>query len=189
MRTVGKVLTTLGIVLLLGACFAGWVAVTGGLKETMRTLQEQTPVSPTADVSLDAGEEYGLFARSDGAAHDAETSGAGLDAGPTPTCTVTDPEGARVALSGGTSSTISRGSSSWRSFAVWTAQDAGSYHVTCSSSLVMAAPALSAESIITGVTGALIAACCGFLGATLLVIGIICWVVGGRRERERAGIR
>lgn len=190
LRTVGWVLTVLGAVVLLVAGIGGGVAAYGGFKDTAETFQHQTHVDPSAEVTLGAGDEYQLFYHAGTVSDNGTTTAVSPAHGGTPAqCTVKDLNGESVDLADSDSTTVTAGSTSWQSFSSWTAGDAGRYQISCDHDGVLAAPALKAESIVTGVVGALVAVFGGLGGVSLLIAGIVCWVIGSRRERERAALR
>jgi hypothetical protein len=109
------------------------------------------------------------------------------DTGPTTSCGIFDPSGQMLTDSSSlVTSSFTHQGQTYTSFAEFGGPGlpAGDYVVECDQDGIIAAPAVDAAGIVGGVVGILGGVFGGLLGFVLLVVGVILWIVGGRRTQR-----
>lgn len=162
MRRWGKILTLLGVLILVLSVTVGVVMAIAGIGNVADKAFE---VNPTAEQYYDAGDEFQLFSSS-------STNGV-------PACEITGP----AALASGTSSTteFTFDGSGVESFDSFEVVESGTYSFQCDSPAVVAS--IDASGILSGVGGVLLAVVGGGFGGLLALVGIVLWIIAGRKPK------
>lgn len=165
MRLWGKILTAVGVVILVASVAIGVVLAVSGISQVVDQADQAFVVDPRAEHRYDAGDTFALF-RPDNAAA-------------TPSCEITGP----AALERGSDVTAEfpYDGTQVRSFDSYKVVEAGTYSFLCSGRVVVAT--IDLGGIFSGVGGVLLAVFGGGFGAVLLLIGIVLWAIAGRRPR------
>lgn len=161
MRRWGKILTLLGVLILVLSVTVGVVMAIAGIGNVADKAFE---VNPTAEQYYDAGDEFQLFSSS--------TNGV-------PACEITGP----AALASGTNSTteFTFDGSGVESFDSFEVVESGTYSFQCDSPAVVAS--IDASGILRGVGGVLLAVVGGGFGGLLALVGIVLWIIAGRKPK------
>lgn len=161
MRRWGKILTLLGVLILVLSVTVGVVMAIAGIGNVADKAFE---VNPTAEQYYDAGDEFQLFSSS--------TNGV-------PACEITGP----AALASGTNSTteFTFDGSGVESFDSFEVVESGTYSFQCDSPAVVAS--IDASGILSGVGGVLLAVVGGGFGGLLALVGIVLWIIAGRKPK------
>ena len=162
MRRWGKILTLLGVLILVLSVTVGVVMAIAGIGNVADKAFE---VNPTAEQYYDAGDEFQLFSSS-------STNGV-------PACEITGP----AALASGTNSTteFTFDGSGVESFDSFEVVESGTYSFQCDSPAVVAS--IDASGILSGVGGVLLAVVGGGFGGLLALVGIVLWIIAGREPK------
>lgn len=162
MRRWGKILTLLGVLILVLSVTVGVVMAIAGIGNVADKAFE---VNPTAEQYYDAGDEFQLFSSS-------STNGV-------PACEITGP----AALASGTNSTteFTFDGSGVESFDSFEVVESGTYSFQCDSPAVVAS--IDASGILSGVGGVLLAVVGGGFGGLLALVGIVLWIIAGRKPK------
>lgn len=172
MRTWGKAMAILGVIILVLSIVSGTVLAWTGFRGVMATAEHATPFSGSTSLQLSAGDEIQLYAR---------------EGAPSNSCDVAP--GDQTAPGPSQTSTIDIDGESWVSFDGFTATTGGEYIVTCEySAEVLAAPPLSAGEVLRSVGGIFLGIGGGMLGALLLLIGIVLLLVGRGKAKQAQGV-
>ncbi|MBA5845968.1 hypothetical protein [Gordonia amicalis] len=165
MRLWGKILTAVGVVILVASVAVGVVLAVSGISQVVDQADQAFVVDPRAEHRYDAGDTFALFRPDNTAA--------------TPSCEITGP----AALERGTDVTAEfpYDGTQVRSFDSYKVVEAGTYSFLCSGRVVVAT--IDLGGIFSGVGGVLLAVLGGGFGAVLLLIGIVLWAIAGRRPR------
>ena len=163
MRRWGKILTLLGVLILVLSVTVGVVMAIAGIGNVADKAFE---VNPTAEQYYDAGDEFQLFSSS------SSTNGV-------PACEITGP----AALASGTNSTteFTFDGSGVESFDSFEVVESGTYSFQCDSPAVVAS--IDASGILSGVGGVLLAVVGGGFGGLLALVGIVLWIIAGRKPK------
>lgn len=163
MRRWGKILTLLGVVILVLSVAVGVILAVAGIGNVVDQADKAFQVDPTAEQYYDAGDEFQLFSTS--ASNDV------------PACEITGP----AALASGTNTTteFTFNGSGVESFDSFEVVESGTYSFRCDSPAVVAS--LDASGIFSGVGGVLLAVFGGGLGGLLALAGIVLWIIAGRK--------
>ncbi|UPW10580.1 hypothetical protein M1C59_07035 [Gordonia terrae] len=163
MRRWGKILTLVGVVILVLSVAVGVILAVAGIGNVVDQADKAFQVDPTAEQYYDAGDEFQLFSTS-------ASNGV-------PACEITGP----AALAPGTNTTteFTFDGSGVESFDSFQVVESGTYSFRCDSPAVVAS--LDASGIFSGVGGVLLAVFGGGLGGLLALVGIVLWIVAGRK--------
>lgn len=185
LRLAGTILLILGAVITLACVGAGAALAAVGFKDAADNFHEiqtaSTPINGTGVVTLQANDQRNLYA------HSMTTASSGSSLTPAPACTVTDPAGADVPLSTNTTISVTDNNEQLASFASFTAGQTGTYTIRCSGNqAVRLGKPLPMGQILSGVGGVLLAVLGGGFGFTLLIIGLVLYLVGRSRRKKAA---
>lgn len=171
MKTTGKWLTWSGLLIAVFCVAVGVVLAVRGFSTisdvTDRAVTIQSAPTPYL---AESGDVIVLYSRSDTAA-------------PAPSCSF-DPGTVEPRPDPDTSLTYEGGSIG--SFAAYRATADGVYYIDCHGANVVAAPPVSVRGVLSGAGGVMLAVFGGGLGALLLIVGVILWIVGAGRARTAA---
>ncbi|MDS1115795.1 hypothetical protein RD149_18770 [Gordonia westfalica] len=165
MRLWGKILTVVGIVILVASVAIGVVLAVSGIGQVVDQAEQAFVVDPRAEHRYDAGDTFALFRPDNTAA--------------TPSCEITGP----AALERGSDVTAEfpYDGTQVQSFESFEVVEAGTYSFVCSDRVVVAS--IDIGGIFSGVGGVLLAVFGGGFGGVLMLIGIVLWVIAGRKPR------
>ncbi|WP_439032062.1 hypothetical protein [Gordonia terrae] len=164
MRRWGKILTLVGVVILVLSVAVGVVLAVAGIGDVVDQADKAFEVNPTAEQYYDAGDTFQLFSSA---------------ANGVPSCEITGP----AALESGTntSTEFTFDGSGVESFDSFEVVESGTYSFRCDSPAVVAS--IDASGIFSGVGGVLLAVFGGGLGGLLALVGIVLWIIAGRKPR------
>ncbi|MBD0862273.1 hypothetical protein IA539_13760 [Gordonia sp. zg691] len=160
MRRWGKILTVVGVVLLLLSVTIGVVMAVAGIGDAVDKAFE---VNPTAEQNYDTGDTFQLFS---------SNTESGV-----PACEITGP--AALAPGPGTTSEFTFDGSGVESFDSFEVVESGTYTFRCDSPAVVAS--IDAAGIFSGVGGVLLAVFGGGFGGLVAVVGVVLWIIAGRK--------
>lgn len=165
MRRWGKILTMVGVLILVLSVAVGVVLAVAGIGTVVDQADKAFEVNPTAEQYYDAGDEFQLFSTS-------ASNGV-------PGCEITGP----AALAPGTNTTteFTFDGSGVESFDSFEVVESGTYSFRCDSPAVVAS--LDASGIFSGVGGVLLAVFGGGFGGLLALVGIVLWIIAGRKPK------
>ncbi|MDO5635600.1 MAG: hypothetical protein Q4G34_12155 [Micrococcus sp.] len=171
-RRWGKILTIIGATLLILGIALGVILGFTGIGGAVRGASDGTQFTGSITLTLEQGEKVQLYARA---------------GGDRPSCEVLPEE--NVGPGAAQTSSFTRNGEQWESFGGFTAEEAGSYDVSCTAMggdpEVYAGPPVSIGSVLLGVGGIFGGIGLASLGVLLLVIGIVLLVLG-RRDASQA---
>ena len=165
MRLWGKILTAVGIVVLVASLAIGIALAVGGISQVVDQAEQAFVVDPTGEQNYAAGETFALFTPESSAGD--------------PSCEITGP--AALERESGVTTEFTYDGTQVRSFESFGVKESGTYSFTCSDRVVVAT--IDLGGIFSGVGGVLLAVFGGGLGAVLLLIGIVLWAIAGRKPR------
>lgn len=174
MTRVGKVLTFLGIVVLVICVGLGIFAGVKGISAVTAQTGNAFEIRGQATKHFWARDTLVLYAPG--------TQNAFDDA--LPQCTVTGP-GVETRNSNTTTS-FTYNNTTVRSFAEYYFTEPGDYTIDCGSSYVIGAPPLAVGGLLTGIGGILLAVFGGLFGLFVMIVGIVLWLIGRNRDRRLA---
>ncbi|MFE0749421.1 hypothetical protein [Gordonia sp. NPDC058843] len=165
MRRWGKILTLVGVVILVLSVAVGVILAVAGIGNVVDQADKAFEVNPTAEQYYDAGDDFQLFSTS-------ASNGV-------PACEITGP----AALASGTNTTteFTFDGSGVESFDSFEVVESGTYSFRCDSPAVVAS--LDASGIFSGVGGVLLAVFGGAFGGLLALVGIVLWIIAGRKPK------
>ncbi|MDL9937941.1 hypothetical protein QSJ18_14400 [Gordonia sp. ABSL1-1] len=164
LRNAGKWMTWIGVTLLVVCVAVGATLAIIGFSKIAGQVDELFPVDPTARHVVAAGDSLQMFTFDD-AARD-------------PHCSYRGP--GQVMAGPNVETSFGYHGRQLRTFDVVRFPVAGTYTIVCDGP-AFAAPALKSGQILMGVVGLLLAIFGGGFGMLLIVVGLLMWLVFGRR--------
>ncbi|MDH3047606.1 hypothetical protein [Gordonia alkanivorans] len=165
MRLWGKILTAVGIVILVASLAIGVALAVGGISQVVDQADQAFVVDPTGEQNYDAGDTFALFTPESSAGE--------------PSCEITGP--AAPERTSEVTTEFTYDGTQVKSFESFEVKEPGTYSFICSERVVVAS--IDLGGIFSGVGGVLLAVFGGGFGAVLLLIGIVLWVIAGRKPR------
>lgn len=170
MRTTGKWLTWSGLAIVLVTVIAGIALAINGFGKLTDVVDQSFTVDGPTSYTASAGEVLYLYGPN--------SSTGSVD----PVCEVTGPAPVQPGpLRTGSLTFDGTDVSSFKSYRFTTA---GQYTIQCDTPGIVAGPELPVGGIVSGAGGVLLAVFGGGLGAVLLILGIVLWVVGANRAQR-----
>lgn len=166
MKTWGKWLTWLGLAIAIVCVAVGTTLAVTGFSKLTDVADDSFRVNGPTPHLADAGETLVLY-------YDDSTT--------VPSCQIQGP--AQPTRGSVVDGDLSFDSETTTPFLAWQFTESGAYTITCDQSGVVAGPQLPVGGIISGAGGVLLAVFGGGLGAVMLVVGVILWIVGANRTK------
>ena len=169
MKTAGKWLTWTGLAIGIVTVIVGVVMAIVGFGKLTDVVNQSFRVNGPTLHTAQSGDVLVLYAQNSSVAGD-------------PVCAVTGPAPTRPGpIERNTDFTYD--DSTVSAFASYRFTQDGTYTIDCDRSGVVAGPELPVSGIFTGAGGVLLAVFGGLLGAVMLVLGVILWIIGANRAK------
>ncbi|GAA3956889.1 hypothetical protein [Gordonia caeni] len=169
MKTAGKWLTWTGLAIGIVTVVVGIVMAIVGFGKLTDVVNDSFRVTGPTQHTARSGDVLVLYAPSSSVAGD-------------PVCAITGPAPTRPGpIERNTDFTYDDRNIS--AFASYRFTQDGTYTIDCDRSGVVAGPELPVSGIFTGAGGVLLAVFGGLLGAVMLVLGVILWIIGANRAK------